>query len=95
MQNTQFGSKNKIALNMRLGQKLEMPKRCKKPFYKNIRVVLWRKKPRKKKQIFKKSDDFENRPSSKGDRPCKMVSFGQKLKMPRTWEKPFYIRLVL
>ena len=26
-----------------LGQKLEMPKPCEKPFYKNIRVVLWKK----------------------------------------------------
>ena len=54
-------------------------------------------KTSKKKQMFKESDDFENRPSSKGDRPCKMVSLGQKLKMPKTWEKPFYknIRLVL
>ena len=25
------------------GQKLKIPKTCEKPFYKNIRVVLWKK----------------------------------------------------
>ena len=46
---------------------------------------------------------FENRPSCKGYSPCKgyslckMVSLGQKLKMRKTCEKPFYknIRVVL
>ena len=136
-----------------LGQKLEMPKTCEKPFYKNIRVVLCKKTARKntkysrnetilkighlakaiahtkwsvsvksekcqkhaknhstrtlelfcaknrskKHQIFEKRDDFENRPSCKGYSPCKMLSLGQKLEMPKTCEKPFYknIRVVL
>ena len=85
-----------------LGQKLKMPKTCEKPFYKNIKVVLW-KKPLEKHQIFEKWDKFENRPSCKGYSPCKgyslckMVSLGQKLKMPKTCEKPFYknIKVVL
>ena len=77
-----------------LGQKLKMPKTCEKPFYKNIRVVLF-KKPVKKTQIFKKWDDFENRPSCKGYSPCKgsnlckMGSLGQKLKIPKHVEKGF------
>ena len=57
----------------------------------------------KKHKIFKKSDKFENRPSRKGYSPCKcfslckMVSLAQKLKIPKTCEKPFYknIKVVL
>ena len=57
----------------------------------------------KKHQIFEKWDDFENRPFCKGYNPfkgyslSKMVSLGQKLKMPKTCEKRFYknIRVVL
>ena len=57
----------------------------------------------KKHQIFEKCDDFENRPSCKGYSPwkgyslCKMVSMGQKLKMPKTCEKQFNknIRIVM
>ena len=77
-----------------LGQKLKMPKTCQKPLYKNIRFVLW-KKPFEKTPIFEKSGDFENRPSCKGSSPCKayslckMVSLIQKLKMPKTCQKPF------
>ena len=47
-------------------------------------------------QIFQKSENFENQPSCKGYSPCKgyrfcqMVSLGQKIKMPKTCEKPFY-----
>ena len=79
-----------------------MPKTWEKRFYKNIRVVCGENRS-KKHQIFQKLDDFENRPSCKGYssctgyRLCKMVSLGQKLKMPETCEKPFYknIRVVL
>ena len=51
----------------------------------------------KKHQIFEKWDHFENRPSWKGYRFCKMVSFGQKFKWPKTCEKMFYkhVRVVL
>ena len=57
----------------------------------------------KKHQIIEKWDKFENRPLCKGYSPCKrynlckMVSLRQKLKMPRTCEKPFYnnIKVVL
>ena len=49
----------------------------------------------KKHQIFEKWDNFQNRPSWKGYsqwkgyRLSKMVSLAQKLKMPKTCEKPF------
>ena len=50
----------------------------------------------KKHQILGKKDNLENRPSTKGYSPCQgyslgnMLSLGQKLKMPKTSEKPFY-----
>ena len=61
------------------------------------------KSPLKKHQIFEKWDQFENRPCCKGYGPCKdyslckMVSLGQKFKMPKTCEKRFYknIRVVM
>ena len=51
----------------------------------------------KKHHIFEKWDHFENGPSCKGYRLCKMVSFGQKFKWPKTCEKRFYkhVRVVL
>ena len=51
----------------------------------------------KKSHIFEKCDHFENRPSCKGYRLCKMVSLAQKFKWPRTCEKRFYkhVRVVL
>ena len=72
-----------------LAQKFTWPKTCEKRFYKHVRVVLC-KKPLKKHQIFQKWDHFENRPSCKGYRLCKMVSLGQKDKRPKTCEKRFY-----
>ena len=44
----------------------------------------------KKPQIFNKWNHFQNRPSSRGYSLCKMVSLGQKLKMPQRCEKRFY-----
>ena len=58
----------------------------------------------KKDQIIEKWDKFENRPLCKGYSPCKvyslckMDSLRQKLKMPKTCDKPFYrnnIKVVL
>ena len=43
-----------------------------------------------KHQIFDKWEHFENGPSCKGYRLCKMVSLGQKLKWPKTCDKRFY-----
>ena len=59
--------------------------------------LFFAKKRLKKHQIFEKWDHFENRPSYKGYRFCKMVSLDQKLKWPKTWEKRFcnHVRVVL
>ena len=72
-----------------LAQKFKWPKTCEKRFYKHVRVVLC-KKARKKPHVFEKWDHFENRPSCKGYRLCKMVSLAQKLKWPKTCEKRFW-----
>ena len=54
------------------------------------------KTARKKHKRFEKYDHFKNLPSWKGYSPrlgyglCKVVSLGQKLKMPKTSEKRFY-----
>ena len=52
---------------------------------------------KKKNQILQKWDHFENRPSCKGYRLCKMVSLGQKFKWPKRFQKRFYkqVRVVL
>ena len=82
-----------------LGQKLKMPKTCNKRLYKHIRLVLCKKRLRRQ-LIFEKWDHFENWSKwslCKGSSLCKVVSLGQKLKMPKTWDKRLYkhIRLVL
>ena len=81
-----------------LGPKLKMPKACDKRLYKHIRLVLC-KNGSKKELIFEKWDHFENWqkwPQCNGYSLCKMVSLGQKLKMPKTCDKRLYkhIRLV-
>ena len=88
LENRPFCKGYSLCKMVSLGQKLKMPKTCDKPFYKIIRVVLFKKRS-KKHHIFKEWDDFENRPSCKGYSPCKeyslckMVSLGQKLKRPK------------
>ena len=78
------------------GQKLKMPKKGEKPFCKNIGVVLCKKPFEKTPNIremrqFWKSAILQGLYSScKGYSLCKMVSLGQKLKMPKTFEKQFY-----
>ena len=78
-----------------LGQKLKMPKTCKKLFPKNVTGGLCKNRW-KKHQIFEKWDNFENQPSCKGYSAWKgyslgkMLSLGQKFKMPKTCEKLFY-----
>ena len=44
----------------------------------------------KKHHISGKGDHFENRPSCKGYRLCKMVSLGESFKWQKTREKRFY-----
>ena len=75
-----------------LGQKLKMPKRCGKRFYYLIKVVMC-KKPFRKTPNTRKWEHFENGqnlPRRKGYSRCKMVSLGQKLKMPKRCEKRLY-----
>ena len=80
-----------------------MPKTCKTPFYKNIRVVLCKnvleKTPniREMSQVCKSAILQRLQPMQSRYSLCKMVSLGQKLKMPKTCEKPFYknIKVVL
>ena len=79
-----------------LAQKLKWPKTSEKRFCKHVRVVLC-KKPLEKSPNIQKWDHFENWPSSKAYRLCKMVSLAQKLTWPKTCEKRFYkhVRVVL
>ena len=54
----------------------------------------------KKQLIFEKWEHFENGqkwPQCKGYSPCKILSLGQKIKLPKTCQKRFYkhIRVVL
>ena len=75
-----------------LGQKLKMPKRCEKLLLDLIKDVVL-KKPLQKHLLLEKSEQFENgqsRSRCMGYSPCKMLSLGQKLKMPKRWEKRFY-----
>ena len=84
LQNRHFGSKMKNA--------------CYKRFYNTLQLI-YAKKGSKKQLIFERWEDFENSqkwPPSKGYRLCKVVSLGQKLKMPKkTYYKYFYNTLHL
>ena len=79
-----------------------MPKTCEEPIKKSLEFFS-AQKGSKKHQIFEVRDNFENRPFWKVYSPCKsyslckMVSLGQKLKMPKPCEKPSHknIRVVL
>ena len=86
LQSGQFGSKIKIA------------KKHAKNGCRSTLQLYYAKNGPKKQLIFEKWDHFENWqkwPLCKG--LCKVVSLGQKLKMPKTWYKTLYkhIRLVL
>ena len=78
-----------------------MPKTCEKPFHKTVEVVLCKNPPEKTPNIreirrFSKSAILQRLSPCKGYSLCKMVSLGQKRKMPKTREKLFYksIRVV-
>ena len=82
-----------------LGQKLKMPKRCEKRLSSTLEL-LCAKNRSKKHLIFEKREHFQNGqnwPRRKGYSLCKMVSLGQKLKMPKRCEKRLYghIRVVV
>ena len=72
-----------------LSQKLKFQKHAKKTFYKNIRVVLCKKTARKNK-YWRNENILKISQRTKGITHAKAVNLGQKLKMPKTCEKPFY-----
>ena len=80
MQNGQFGSK------------IKWPKTCEKRFFKHITDVLGKKKLKKTLNIGERRRflKLEKWPQCKGYSPCKMVSLGQKIKLPKTCHKIFY-----
>ena len=62
-------------------------------FYKNIRVVLCQKTAPKNSQYSKNKSIYENGqkwPQCKGYSPCKILSLGQQMKLPKTCEKRLY-----
>ena len=64
-------------------------KRAKNDSTSTLELFCWKNRL-KNHQIFEKWDHFENRPSCKGYRFCKMVILGEKFKWPKTFEKQFY-----
>ena len=80
-----------------LGQKFKWPKTCEKRSTSTLELFCGKNRCKKKNQILAKWDNFENRPSCKGYRLCKMVSLGQNFKWPKKFEKRFYkhVRVLL
>ena len=80
-------------------QKIKLPKTCGKRLYKHITVVLCKKRMeetannRKMRRFWK----LKKWPLCKGYSLCKMVSFRQKIKLPKTCGKRIYkhIKVVL
>ena len=68
-----------------LGQKLKMLRRCEERLYDHIRVVVCKKLLQKTPNIRKIRGYGQNWPKCIDYSPCKMVSLGQKLKMPKSW----------
>ena len=81
---------------LKLGQKIKLPKTCDKCFYKHIKVVLCKRQLEKAANI-RKTRAFLKWPQCKGYSPYKILSLGQKMKLPKTCEKRFYkhIKVVL
>ena len=77
-----------------LSQKLKMPKRCEKRSYDHIRVVV-SKKALQKTHNTGKIRGFQNWPPCLSYSPIKMVSLGQKLKMPKFCKRRQGLRVVL
>ena len=71
-----------------------------KTFSTNTLELFYEKDGSKKQLILGKWEHFENGqkwPECKGYSPCKILSLGQKIKLPKTCQKRFYkhIRVVL
>ena len=80
-----------------LGQKRKIQKNHVKIHSTNHLEVFSRENRCKKYEIFEKWYHFENRPSCKGYRLCKILTLGQKLKFQKTCQYLFYksFRVVL
>ena len=72
-----------------LGQKLKFQKHVKIHSTNHFQLFC-AKNCSKKHQIFDKRDYFENRPSCKDYRLCKILTLAQKLKFQKTCQNPFY-----
>ena len=76
-----------------LGQKLKMPKKCEKPFYKNIKVLLCKKTNRKNTKDLRIETSLKIGHLAKAIAHAKAIAFakrsvfGQKLKMPKNMPK--------
>ena len=68
---------------------MKMPKRCEKRLYKHIKVVLCKKRLEKKANIRKMRafSKLQEMATMQAFSPCKILSFGQKLNMPKRCEK--------
>ena len=73
-------------------QKVKLPKTCGKRLYKHITVVLWKKRMEETANIRKMRPfwKLEKWPLLKGYSLCKVVSFPQKIKLPKTCGKRLY-----
>ena len=81
-----------LCKRVNLGQKIKLPWKCKKRFHKHNTDVLCKKRLQKTLNIreMRRFWKLEKWPQCKGYRLCKMVSLGQKIKLPKTYEKRFY-----
>ena len=80
-----------------MGQKLKMPKRCEKVLY-DYNKLVGCIKPLQNTSNFEKRQDFKNGrklPRCMGYSLCKIVSLGQKLKIPKRCEKRLYDHIKL
>ena len=75
-----------------LGQKIKLPKTCGKLFYKHIKDVLCKKRLQKTINIreMRRFWKLEKSRQCKGYSLWKVVSLGQKIKLPKTCEKLLY-----
>ena len=76
--------------NLYLGSKIKIPKNMSKFILQIIYSCSVQKNTRKKTQMVEKWDHFKNRPSCKGYSPCKIFTWGQKLKLKKTCQNPLY-----
>ena len=73
-----------------LGQKIKLLKTSEKRLYNHITVVLCKKTDRKKANIREMRGFWKLAKMDTRQRPCKMASLGQKIKLLKTCEKRLY-----